>query len=348
MDPDTRRAAITGVGSYLPQRVLTNRDIEQLVDTTDEWIVERSGIHERRIAAPDESSSTLGAQAARRALASAQLDAGDIDMVIAGTCTPDGMFPATASRIQSAIGAGHAAAFDVNAACTGFLVALSTASQFVQTGSADRILVIGTETMSRIVDWNDRSTCVLFGDGAGAVVLERTDDGISGLESFLLRSDGSQAELLYATGPAGPDSDGLRAEARIIMDGRNVFRHAVQAMSTAALEAVERAGLAVDDIALCIPHQANARILDAVARNIGLPPQRLFINLDRYGNTSSASIPIALAEASESGRLRAGDHLLIAAFGGGLSWGAMVMRWSGVRASLPAPAASAHASAAAS
>ncbi len=327
---------ITGVGRYLPSKVLTNHDIEQMVDTSDEWIVERSGIRERRIAAPGESSSSLGAEAARRALASAQLEADAIDMVITGTCTPDGMFPATATRIQSAIGANHAAAFDVNAACTGFLVALSTATQFITAGSAERVLVVGTETMSRIVDWSDRGTCVLFGDGAGAVVLERTEDGRSALKSFLLRSDGSQAGLLYANGPASPHIDDLQAEARIVMDGRNIFRQAVTAMSEVAREAIERAGLSVDDIALCVPHQANARILDAVARNIGLPPDKLFLNLEYYGNTSSASIPIALAEAAEGGRLQPGDHLLIAAFGGGLSWGAMVMEWSGVRSSAPA------------
>ena len=327
-------ARITGVGCYLPERRLTNADLERMVDTSDEWIVERSGIRERRIAAPDETSSTMGAEAARRALASAAVDASEVDAVIAGTCTPDGMFPAVATRIQDAIGVKGAAAFDVNAACTGFLVALSTASQYIATGNARRVLVVGTETLSRIVDWTDRGTCVLFGDGAGAVVVEPTPDGEAGaVESFLLRSDGSFADLLYAHGPASARADGgAPLEARILMDGRGVFRQAVTAMSNAATEALTRADVSVDEIALCIPHQANARILSATARNIGLSEDRVYVNLDRYGNTSSATIPIALTEAVAEGRLKSGDRMLLVAFGGGLSWGAMVLEWSGVRA----------------
>jgi 3-oxoacyl-[acyl-carrier-protein] synthase III len=326
-------ARITGVGCYLPERRLTNADLEQMVETSDQWIVERSGIRERRIAADDETSSTMGAEAARRALASAELEPADIDLVIAGTCTPDGMFPATATLIQDAVGVSDAAAFDVNAACTGFLVGLSTASQFIATGSAERALVIGTETLSRIVDWTDRDTCVLFGDGAGAVVVERSSDGApGGVESFLLRSDGSQAGILYADGPAGARPAGSPFDARIIMDGRSVFRQAITAMTSAATEALEVAGLSVEDIALCVPHQANLRILNATARNLGLPEDRVYVNLDRYGNTSSATIPIALAEAEAEGRMSPGDHLLLVAFGGGLSWGAMVVQWAGVRA----------------
>ncbi|MEE8421922.1 MAG: beta-ketoacyl-ACP synthase III [Dehalococcoidia bacterium] len=331
---------ISGVGSYLPERRLTNAELAQMVDTSDEWIVDRSGIHERRIAASDESSSTMGAEAARCALASAELEPADIDIVIAGTCTPDGMFPATATRIQDALGVTDAAAFDVNAACNGFLVALSTASQFVSTGSARRALVIGTETMSRIVDWTDRTTCVLFGDGAGAIVLESAPDGEPGaVESFLLRSDGKHAGLLYANGPATPNPNGDVLQSMIVMDGRNIFRQAVTAMSGAAQQAISDAGLTVDDIALCIPHQANIRILNATARNVGLPEDRVYINLDRYGNTSSATIPIALAEAAAEGRLSPGDHLLLVAFGGGLSWGAMVIEWSGISRLDPAPIA---------
>ncbi len=324
-------ARITGVGRYLPEKRMTNADLERMVDTTDKWIVERSGIRERRIAAAHESSSTLGAEASRRALASAGLEPADIDIVIAGTCTPDGMFPATATLIQDAIGLRDAAAFDVNAACTGFLVALSTASQFVSSGNARRALVVGAETMSRIVDWSDRDTCVLFGDGAGAVVLEGTPEGEQGaVESFLLRSDGSQADLLYARGPASPNPNGDVLNSMIVMDGRSIFRQAVTAMSNAAQEALTSAGLTADDIALCVPHQANVRILKATARNIGLPEDRVYVNLDRYGNTASATIPIALAEATAEGRLSPGDKLLFVAFGGGLSWGAMVMEWSGV------------------
>ncbi len=333
-------ARIVGVGRYLPEQRLTNADLERMVDTSDQWIVERSGIRERRIAAAGETSSSMGAEAAREALASAELEPGDIDLVIVGTCTPDGMFPATATLIQDAIGAPHAAAFDVNAACTGFLVALSTAGQFIATGDTRRALVVGTETMSRIVDWTDRGTCVLFGDGAGATVLERSQDGEPGaVESFLLGSDGSQADLLYAPGPASARVDGVAPPAHIIMDGRSIFRQAITAMSESATEALRSAGLGIDQIALCIPHQANLRILNAAARNLGLPEERLYINVDRYGNTSSATIPIALAEATAEGRLTPGDHVLLVAFGGGLSWGAMVLQWSGVRAPAATPGA---------
>jgi 3-oxoacyl-[acyl-carrier-protein] synthase-3 len=324
---------ITGVGHYLPSRVLTNFDLERMVETSDEWIMERSGIRERRIVAPDESSSTMGAAAARAALASAELTPADIDLIIVGTSTPDGMFPATASRIQDALGASRAGAFDVNAACAGFLAALSTGMQFVAGGGANRVLVVGAETMSRIVDWTDRNTCVLFGDGAGALVLERGVIGEPGrLEASVLRSDGSLASLLYCGGPAAPALAGPPSGPHIVMDGRNVFRQAVTAMSQAANEALAQAGLSVADIALCVPHQANVRIIDAVARNLGLPAERVFTNLERYGNTSSASVPIALSEANAAGLLKPGDHLLMLAFGGGLSWGAMIVEWAGVRA----------------
>ncbi len=330
--PGAPRVRITGVGHAVPSRILTNAELERTVETTDEWITERSGIRERRIAGPAESSSTLGTAAARAALASADVAAGDIDLIVVGTSTPDGVFPATASRIQDALGARRAGAFDVNAACAGFLAALSTGMQFVAGGGARRVLVIGAETMSRIVDWTDRNTCVLFGDGAGAVVLERgTASEPGALESFVMRSDGSLASLLYCGGPEAPAIAGSPGGPYIVMDGRNVFRQAVTAMSQAAAEAVALAGLRVADIALCVPHQANARIIDAVARNLGLPGERVFTNLDRFGNTSSASIPIALSEATAQGRLRPGDHLLMLAFGGGLAWGAMVVEWAGVR-----------------
>jgi len=331
-DGTPARVSITGVGRYLPERVLTNADLEQMVETTDEWIMERTGIRERRIAAPYESSSTMGAEAARRALASADIEAETIDLIVVGTSTPDGMFPAAAARIQHAIGATRAAAFDVNAACAGFLAALSTGSQFIAAGGATRALVIGAETMSRIVDWRDRGTCVLFGDGAGALVLERAEAGRpGGFEATVLRTDGGLADLLFAGGPAAPVTEGPALEARIVMDGRNVFRQAVTAMSQTAAEAIALAGLTIDDIALCVPHQANARIIDAIGRNLGLPAERVFVDLDHYGNTSSASIPIALSEAVEQGALRPGDHVLLVAFGGGLSWGAVVFEWAGVR-----------------
>ena len=334
-------ARITGVGRYVPERVMTNAELERMVDTNDEWIVERTGIHERRIAGPDETSSTLGTRAGLAAIESAQIDPATIDLVIAATCTPDGMFPAVATRIQHAVGARRAGAFDVNAACNGFMSALSTAVQFVAAGTSQRALVVGTETMSRIVDWTDRGTCVLFGDGAGAVIVERSVEGEPGhINALLLRSDGSQADLLWASGPCTPGAPspssalGLaREEARIVMDGRSVFRHAVNALVETSMEAVTNAGLTVDDIALCVPHQANRRIITAMADRVGLPMERVYVNVDRHGNTSSATIPIALAEAEADGRLKPGDRVLFAAFGGGLSWSAMVVEWAGVRAS---------------
>ena len=348
---------ITGVGRYLPTRVLANRDLERMVETSDAWIVERSGIRERRIADDHESSGTMGARAAEEALASAGLTGADVDLVIAATCTPDGMFPATATVIQKEIGADRAGSFDVNAACTGFLTSLSVGSQFIANGSAQRVLVVGAETLSRIVDWTDRDTCVLFGDGAGAVVLESAnDDEPGGLEAPVLRSDGTLGELLYARGPTSPradsrahssglhdsGTDGERSPPSIsdplealvsciVMDGRNVFRHAVTAMNEAAQECLDRAGLTIDSIALCIPHQANVRILSAFARNLGLPDNRVYMNLERYGNTSAASIPIALAEACAENRLAPGDRVLMVAFGAGLTWGATVVEWAGVR-----------------
>ena len=351
------RTRISGVGRYVPERVLTNHDLEQMVETSDAWIVERSGIRERRIASGDETSGTMGARAALEALASAGLTGSDIDLVIGATCTPDGMFPATATVIQDAIGATSASSFDVNAACTGFLTALSVGSQFVTSGSSGRVLVVGTETLSRVVDWTDRSTCVLFGDGAGAVVLEPAQEGEpGGLASPVLRSDGALGDLLYARGPASArpgtcigdnGADPLRAVAScIVMDGRNVFRHAITAMTEAAQACLAGAGLEASDIALCMPHQANVRILSAFARNLQLSEDRVYMNLERYGNTSAASIPIALTEAVAEGRLAPGDRVLMVAFGGGFTWGATVVEWSGVRRperleAVPGPHASA-------
>jgi 3-oxoacyl-[acyl-carrier-protein] synthase-3 len=353
-------ARMTATGAYLPERVLTNAELERLVDTSDDWIVERTGIRERRIAGVDESSSTLGTEAALRALASAGVSGEEIDLVIAATCTPDGMFPAVATRIQHAIGAVRATSFDVNAACTGFLSALMTGAQFIQTGSSRRALIVGTETMSRIVDWTDRGTCVLFGDGAGAVLLEPSAPGEPGaIDSMVLVSDGSQADSLYATGPcavgdplgasdvvgaAGPARDVVGAAGparapRIVMDGRAVFRTAVQEMTNACQQALAAARIGVEQVKLCVPHQANERILSAVARNLGLPMERMFVNLDRYGNTSSATIPVALTEANEAGLLQPGDRVLLTAIGGGVTWGAAVVEWAQVPAPVAADAA---------
>jgi 3-oxoacyl-[acyl-carrier-protein] synthase-3 len=325
-------ARIIGVGKHLPAHVLTNDDLEKMVETSDQWIVDRTGIRERRIAAQDESSATLGAEASRMALETAGIDPESIDLVVCATCTPDGMFPATASLIQDAIGARRAAAFDVNAACTGFLAALATGSQFIDSGLYQRILVVGAEVFSRIIDWTDRGTCVLFGDGAGAVVLERGENG--GIGSLILKSDGAGAKLLYARGPASAQRSPLVAEGFcVVMDGREIFKLAVRAMEEASLQAVAAAGLSVEDVSLVIPHQANQRITAAVAKGLGVPLERVYSNVERYGNTSSASIPVALCEAWEEGRLNAGDQLLLVAFGGGLVWGASVVEWTGLGAS---------------
>src|SRR5690606_22081759 len=327
----TQRARIVGVGRYVPERVMTNDDLSAFVETTDEWIRERTGIRERRIAAESETTSSLAIEAARRALASAGVEARDVDLIITGTCTPDGMFPAVSTLVQHGVGALDAAPFDVNAACTGFLTALSTARQFIATGQSRRALVIGAETMSRIMDWTDRGTCVLFGDGAGAVLLEAAPEGEpGGLDSLVLHSDGSQAGLLYATGPCGP-GEALSREAHLIMNGSAVFKLAVTAMAEASLEVLGQAGLTAADVDLVVPHQANRRIITAMADRLHLPAEKVYMNLDRYGNTSSATIPIALAEAAAEGRLKPGDRVLLCAFGGGLTWGAMTLEWTGVR-----------------
>lgn len=340
----TQRARIVGVGRYVPDRVMTNDDLTAFVDTSDDWIVERTGIRARRIAAESETTSSLAIEAARRALASAGVDASEVDLIITGTCTPDGMFPAVSTLVQHGIGAGDAATFDVNAACTGFLSALSTARQFIATGQSRRALVIGAETMSRIMDWSDRTTCVLFGDGAGAVLLEAVPEGEAGsTDSLVLHSDGSQAGLLYATGPCGP-GEALSREAHLVMNGAAVFKHAVTAMAEASLEVLGQAGLTAADVDLVVPHQANRRIITAMADRLGLPAEKVYMNLERYGNTSSATIPIALAEATAEGRLKAGDRVLLCAFGGGLTWGAMTLEWAGVREPSAAVAAAAVAS----
>ncbi len=326
----THGARIVGVGRYVPERVMTNDDLSKIVDTSDEWIVERTGISERRIAAPDETTSSMATEAALRALASAGADGSQIDLVVCGTSTPDGQFPAVASLVQNNIGSPGGTSFDVNAACNGFMSAIGVAMQFVATGQSKKAVVLGAETYSRILDWTDRSTCVLFGDGAGAVILEPVVEGEPGrLDPVMLRSDGSQAGLLYATGPCTP-GDAAAREARVIMNGPGTFKHAVTAMADAAAEVVARSGLSVDDLDLVVPHQANRRIITALADRLHLPVEKVFLNLQKYGNTSSASIPIALAEAVAEDRLHAGDNVLLAAFGGGLSWGAMTLEWAGI------------------
>ncbi len=317
-----RYAQITGWGKYLPQKVLTNQDLELLVNTSNAWIMSRTGIRERRIAADDETASSMAVRAAGDALKIAGLEPRSLDLVIVATCTPEYIFPACASLVQSSLGAKNAAAFDVNAACSGFIYALATACQFVTSGAYNNILVVGSEVYSRILDWKDRSTCVLFGDGAGAVVVQASD-APAGLLSFVLGNDGSRANSIYTPGPCGLS----RGPYYITMNGPEVFKFAVNVICLATRQAVKSAGLEMSDIELVVPHQANIRILKSAAKALELPPEKVFINVDRYGNTSAASVPIALCEAVEERRLKDGDHLVLVGFGGGLSWAAMVLEW---------------------
>lgn len=324
-----RSAAIVGTGSYAPERILTNAELEKLVDTTDEWIVTRTGIRERHIAKPEETTSDMGAEAARRALASAGVAADKVDLIIVATITPDMGFPNTACFVQSKIGAVNAYCYDIEAACSGFLYALEIARQAVATGSADTVLVIGAEKISCITDWKDRSLCVLFGDGAGAAVVQATDR--AGLEASVLRSDGRLSHLLMLPGggskhPASTQTleQGLHF---MKMDGRDVFKHAVTCMTDVARKALEKAGKTVEDMKLIIPHQANQRIISAIGDRLGGRPEQYFVNLERYGNTSAASIILALDEAVRSNRLARGDQVLLVAFGGGFTWGATVLEW---------------------
>jgi 3-oxoacyl-[acyl-carrier-protein] synthase-3 len=316
---------------YVPDRVLTNRDLEQMVETSDEWIRERTGIRERRIAAPDQASSDLAVIAARRALESAGLTPLDVDQIVVATTTPDRYLPSCACTVQAKLGASNAAAFDVFAACTGFIYGLGIARGAIGTGLADTVLLIGVETLSRIVDYTDRNTCVLFGDGAGAAVLEPCPSG-EGILAISMGSDGALGDVLEI--PAG--GSGLPASAETVqarghfikMRGRELFKVAVRAMEDSVRRTLETTGLGADEIDMLIPHQANRRILDAVQARLGLPDEKMVVNIDRYGNTSSASIPISLDEVVRAGRLRIGDHVGLVAFGGGATWGATLMRWA--------------------
>ncbi|MBM4420918.1 MAG: ketoacyl-ACP synthase III [Chloroflexi bacterium] len=325
-------AVITGWGFYAPSRVMTNADLEKIVETSDQWITERTGIKERRIAAPDESTSTMATKAAERALAKAKLKPSDVELVIVGTASPDFVFPPVASLVQAALGATRAGAFDVGAACTSFVSSLAVASGMILGGAVRNALVIGAETLSRIVDWKDRGTCVLFGDGAGAVVLEASSASV-GVQSTVLHGDGTKCDLLWVPGGGTKNPTGAeKLEARmhyIRMNGNEVYRSAVKAMAEAAEEAIAKANLTADDITLFVPHQANLRIIEGVAKRMRFPMERVFVNVQRYGNTSAASVPIALCEAVEAGRLKRGDKVLVAAFGAGFTWGASVLEWFG-------------------
>ncbi len=319
------RAVIKGTGSALPARIVTNADMAQMVDTSDEWIVERTGIRQRHIAGEGESTSTLAADAARRALESAGMDAGEVDLIVLATATPDHTFPATATQVQASLGCKPGGvAFDIAAVCSGFLYALVTAEALLKTGAGPKALVIGAETFSRLLDWEDRGTCVLFGDGAGAVVLEAEDveqDG-PGILASSLHADGAHKDMLFVDG--GPATTGTVGKLR--MRGREVFRHAVVNLAEVLTEVLDDAGVAPQDLDWVVPHQANARILDATARKLGLPAERLIMTVDRHANTSAASVPLALDVAVRDGRIQPGHLVMFEAMGGGFTWGASLVR----------------------
>jgi len=318
------RSVITGTGSALPRTCVTNADLADKVDTSDEWIVERTGIRQRYIAEPDETTSTLAIDAARRALAAAGVEPGEIGLIVLATATPDHTFPATATQVQAALGCGGGVAFDVQAVCSGFLYALATADSLLRTGMATKALVIGAETFSRILDWEDRTTCVLFGDGAGAVVLEAQDvaDDGPGILASRLHADGAHKDMLYVDG--GPSTTGTVGKLR--MKGREVFRHAVVNLANVLTEVLDETGVSTGDIDWVVPHQANARILDATARKLDLPAEKVVVTVDRHANTSAASVPLALDTAMRDGRIQPGDLVMFEAMGGGFTWGASLAR----------------------
>ena len=324
-----RRIGITGIGAFAPERVLTNEDLEGMIETSDEWIRERTGIKERRIAAPDQAASDLALPACRQALERAGVRAEELDLLVVGTCTPDMVFPTTASLVADKLGARDAAAYDLLAGCTGFLYALAQAYGALAGGLAERALVVGSEALSKITNWHDRGTCILFGDGAGAAVLEPVEDG--GFLAFELGADGSGGEDLKV--PAGGSRAPASAETVerdlhfIQMNGAEVYRFATRVMVASAEKVLAKAGRGVDDVDLYVPHQANKRIIDHAARNLGLPHEKVFVNIERYGNTSSASIPLCLVEAEEAGVLTGGANILLSAVGAGLTWGSALVTW---------------------
>ncbi|MGI6678487.1 MAG: beta-ketoacyl-ACP synthase III [Dehalobacterium sp.] len=326
-----RSVGIAGVGSYVPERILTNADLEQMVDTNDDWIISRTGISTRHIAAQKETTSDLAYEAAKLALADAGLKAEELDLIIVATCTPDMLFPATACILQEKLGIKGKPSMDVEAACSGFIYGLATGAQFIATGIYENVLVVGAETLSRIVDWEDRNTCVLFGDGAGAAVLRPEERG-KGLLSFYLGADGSGGDLLKvpAGGAARPAShETVENKLHCMsMNGQEVYKFAVRVMGSAALAALEKASLNKDDVAYVVPHQANMRIVEAAMRRLGLPMEKAFINLTKYGNMSSASIPVALDELYRTQKLKKDDVLVLVGFGAGLTWGSVVIKWN--------------------
>ncbi|MCI5077097.1 beta-ketoacyl-ACP synthase III [Oricola sp.] len=321
------RSTVTGIGSALPKRVMANQDFEHIIDTTDEWIIQRTGIRQRHIANDDETTASLGEEAARKALESAGLEPADIDLIILATSTPNNTFPATAVDIQNRLGMHHGAAFDVQAVCSGFVFALTTADLYIRGGMARRVLVIGAETFSRLLDWEDRTTCVLFGDGAGALVLE-AGDGVGltsdrGVLAAKLRSDGCHKSKLYVDG--GPST--TKTVGHLRMQGREVFKHAVGMITDVIEDSFAVAGISADDIDWFVPHQANRRIIEASAKKLGIAEEKVVITVDRHGNTSAASVPLALSVAAADGRIKQGDLILLEAMGGGFTWGAVLLRW---------------------
>jgi len=317
-----RRSVILGAGSALPARRVTNEELAQQVDTSDEWIVERTGIRSRYVAGEGETTASLATGAARRALEHAGIEAGEIDLIVLATATPDQTFPSSATKVQAALGIPDCIAFDVHAVCTGFLYALSVADSMLRSGNADKALVIGAETFSRILDWEDRGTCVLFGDGAGALVLS-AEDGERGVLATKLHADGRHNDLLFVDG--GPSTTGTVGKLR--MKGREVFRHAVVNLADVLTEVLAEAGLSAEDVDWVVPHQANARILDATARKLGLPTEKVVVTVDQHANTSAASVPLAFDTAVKDGRIKRGDLVVLEAMGGGFTWGAAALRY---------------------
>lgn len=319
-------ARIAGTGGYLPERILTNEELAGIVDTTDEWIRERTGIRERRIAAPEETTCDLAEHASRRALDTAGLDPAGLDLIVVGTTTPDRVYPSTACRLQARLGAAGGAAFDVQAVCTGFVYALGVAEKFVRTGAAGRALVVGADVHSRLLDWEDRGTCILFGDGAGAIVLEAAAE--PGVMTTHLHADGEGERLLYVEGSVEDGYDHpAQSAARTRMRGNEVFKQAVKALGGIVDETLDANGLGRGDVDWLVPHQANLRIIEATARRLGMPMERVVVTVDRHGNTSAGSVPLALDEAIRDGRIRRGDLLLLEAFGGGFTWGSALVRY---------------------
>ncbi|WP_299471735.1 beta-ketoacyl-ACP synthase III [uncultured Roseibium sp.] len=321
------RSIVTGCGSFLPEKVLTNNDLAKMVDTSDEWIVQRTGIEQRHIAAEGQVTSDLALEAAQRALQDAGRDASDIDTIILATATPDNTFPATAVTVQANLGITHGCAFDVQAVCSGFVYALTTADAYIRTGLSNRCLVIGAETFSRILDWEDRTTCVLFGDGAGALIVERSESAGTnkdrGVLTSHLRSDGRHKEKLYVDG--GPSA--TQTVGHLRMEGREVFKHAVGMITDVIEDAYEATGLTSDDLDWFVPHQANKRIIDASAKKLGIAPEKVVTTVQSHGNTSAASIPLALDTAIRDGRVKKNDLVMLEAMGGGFTWGSVLLRW---------------------